>query len=237
MDGSAALVEDVYNLEDALLAATWLNVFLRHADVLKIACLAQIVNVIGPILTTTDSLVRQTIFYPFQLFRRYARGRSLDLLVRSPSYESETYGEAPLLDVSASYDAASGQQAIFLVNRSAGEPLFVDIVWQGSAPASIGSILQIAGQIRKLPTLLLSRMPSSRGSFPAFLCAKGASPWSCLPCRLLPLWPVRSLGILDCHDVCMPRLATKSAAGCKTLVRAGRYAVGRLCKPQPAHCG
>ena len=49
------LIEEVYNLEDALVVAQWLNVFLRRADVLKIACIAQIVNVIAPILTTTDS--------------------------------------------------------------------------------------------------------------------------------------------------------------------------------------
>jgi alpha-N-arabinofuranosidase len=139
------LVEDVYNLADALVVAMWLNTFLRHCDVLKIACVAQIVNVLGPILTSTDSLVKQTIFYPFQLFRRYARGQSLSLLVKSPSYEANTYGETSLLDASASYDAATGQQAIFLVNRGTSEPLHVDVVWRGPAPKSIKSIFQISG--------------------------------------------------------------------------------------------
>lgn len=139
------LVEDVYNLEDALLVSSWLNVFLRHCDILKIACLAQIVNVIAPILTTSDSLVQQTIFYPFQLFRRYAHGKSLDLLVQSPTYEAKTYGETALLDVSASYDSASGQQSIFLVNRSSDEPLSVDISWRGPAPQRIESLIQFGG--------------------------------------------------------------------------------------------
>jgi alpha-L-arabinofuranosidase len=139
------LVEDVYNLEDALLTSLWLNVFLRRCDVLKIACLAQIVNVIAPILTSSEALVKQTIFYPFQLFSRYARGQALDLIVKSPTYLATTYGETSQLDVSASYDAADGQQAIFLVNRSAGEPLLVDINWQGPAPESFTSISQLCG--------------------------------------------------------------------------------------------
>ena len=67
------LAEDVYNLEDALMAAQWLSLLLRRADVLKIACLAQIVNVIAPILTETDALLKQSIFYPFLLFSRLAK--------------------------------------------------------------------------------------------------------------------------------------------------------------------
>jgi alpha-N-arabinofuranosidase len=139
------LVEDVYNLEDALLAALWLNVFLRRSDVLKIACLAQIVNVIAPILTSTDALVRQTIFYPFQLFRRHARGQALDLLVKSPVYEAKSYGETPQLDVSASYDPDRGEQAIFLVNRSATAPLQVEIEWRGPAPHAVTQLHQLCG--------------------------------------------------------------------------------------------
>ena len=69
------LSEEVYNLEDALVVAQWLNVFLRKCDVLKIACVAQIVNVISWLQTTPDGLLKQTSFYPFRLVSQLARGQ------------------------------------------------------------------------------------------------------------------------------------------------------------------
>ncbi|HEX5689553.1 MAG TPA: alpha-L-arabinofuranosidase C-terminal domain-containing protein, partial [Roseiflexaceae bacterium] len=117
------LIEEVYNLEDALVVAQWLNVFLRRCDVLKIACIAQIVNIIAPILTNADGLVKQTTFYPLMLFSRYAAGNSLDALVQAPTYQTRLFGEMPLVDASASYDAASGRGAVFLVNRSQSDTL------------------------------------------------------------------------------------------------------------------
>jgi len=140
------LIEEVYNFEDALVVALWLNVFLRRCDVLKIGCLAQIVNIIAPILTTTDSLVKQTIFYPFQLYRRFARGAALAVNTQSPLYTTKQVGDLPLLDVSASYDAGDGQCAIFLVNRSQHDVLPAEIVWQGMAPRAVTAIYQMAGQ-------------------------------------------------------------------------------------------
>ncbi len=71
------LCEEIYNLEDALVIAQWINVFLRHCDVLKIACIAQIANAISPILTTPTQLLRQATFYPFALYAHHARGKSL----------------------------------------------------------------------------------------------------------------------------------------------------------------
>ena len=72
------ILEEVYNLEDALVVAQWLSVFLRKADVLKIACIAQIVNVIAPIMTSKDGMFKQSIFYPLELFSRHAAGVSLE---------------------------------------------------------------------------------------------------------------------------------------------------------------
>lgn len=139
------LIEEVYNLEDALVVAQWMNVFLRRCDVLKIACLAQLVNVIAPILTRADGMLRQSIFYPFMLFSRYAAGNSLDLNVHTPTYQTSAYGEQPLLDAAASYDAASGAGALFLVNRGRTAALGADLVWQGRAPERIGAIYQVSG--------------------------------------------------------------------------------------------
>ena len=139
------LIEEVYNLEDALVVAQWLNVFLRRADVLKIACIAQIVNVIAPILTTTDDMLKQTIYYPLLMFSQMASGNSLDLLVESPRYETKQFGDMPLLDVSSAHDEAAGKNAIFIVNRSLTEPMPIEIHWQDVAPKRIISAHQLAG--------------------------------------------------------------------------------------------
>ena len=139
------LIEEVYNLEDALVVAQWLNVFLRRCDVLKIACLAQIVNVIAPILTTSDSLVKQTIFYPFWMTRRLARGQALDVLVHAPRHETAQYGDVPLLDVAASYDEESGRSAVFMINRSQTETVTADLYWQREGPQRVEEMWQLAG--------------------------------------------------------------------------------------------
>ena len=136
------VAEEVYNLEDALVVAQWLNVFLRKCDVLEIACLAQIVNVIAPILTTPDCLVRQTIFFPFMLFSHYATGQSLNVLTLSPHYATKAFGDVPVLDVSASYDPADGHSAVFLVNRSQKESVLTELVWQSKAPWKMNALYQ-----------------------------------------------------------------------------------------------
>lgn len=138
------LIEEIYNMEDALVVALWMNVFLRRSDVLKIACVAQIVNVIAPILTNASSLVKQTIFYPFQLFSKYAQGVALDVNLQSPMYSTKQYGDLPVLDVSVSYDAANSQSAVFVVNRSLKEPLDTVLTWQGAAPKAITTIYQMS---------------------------------------------------------------------------------------------
>jgi alpha-N-arabinofuranosidase len=125
--------------------AQWLNVFLRKCDVLKIACLAQIVNVIAPILTTTDCLVKQTTFYPFMLMSKFARGLSLAVATKVPLVSTRQFGDMPALDVSACHDPATGQSAVFVVNRSQTEALSTDIIWQSKAPRQIASVYQIAG--------------------------------------------------------------------------------------------
>ncbi|MDD9955940.1 MAG: hypothetical protein OXP68_06935 [Anaerolineaceae bacterium] len=138
------LIEEVYTLEDALVAAQWLNLFLRRADVVKIACLAQIVNVIAPILTETDALLKQSIFYPFLLFSRLARGNSLDLLLQSPRHETKRYGDVPLLDVSATHDPETRLGALFLVNRSQSEEALLGFHWQNVRPLNTRA-WQLAG--------------------------------------------------------------------------------------------
>src|SRR5688500_15487121 len=139
------LIEEVYNLEDALVVAQWLNVFLRKSDVLKVACIAQIVNVIAPILTTRDAMLKQSMFYPLMLFSRLASGNALDVLVKAPMHETKQFGNMPLLDVSVSHTEETGEQAVFIVNRSQTDNITVDLNWQDMKPQSIKSVQQVAG--------------------------------------------------------------------------------------------
>ena len=140
-----ALSEEIYNLEDALVVAQWLNVFLRKSDVLKIACLAQIVNTISPLTVRGDRLLQQTTYYPLRLVAPVARGVALDVLARSPLYETRRYGPVPVLDVAASYDEAADRGALFVVNRSLTETVTAEVVWQGTAPRQVTEMQQLAG--------------------------------------------------------------------------------------------
>ena len=139
------LAEYNYNLEDALVVTQWLNVFLRKCDVLKIACVAQIVNIISWLHTTREALLKETSFYPFQLVSNHARGNSLDLLVRAPLYTTKQFGDMPLLDAAATHDPTTGAQAVFLVNRSQSEPLTTTLTWQDGAPTRVKAAYQISG--------------------------------------------------------------------------------------------
>lgn len=139
------LIEEVYNLEDALVVAQWMNVFLRKSDVLKIACIAQIVNVIAPILTTRDAMLKQSIYFPLMAFSNLAMGSALDVSTKAPMYPTARYGDMPLLDVSASYDEATGAHAVFIVNRSQTEAIPAEMHWQDRAPQQIKAVYQLNG--------------------------------------------------------------------------------------------
>ena len=90
-------------------------------------------------------MLRQSIFYPFQLFRRAAHGLALDAHVEAPHYTTQKFGAVALLDVSASYDPGTGTGAVFLVNRSQEQPLPVDLRWQRQAPQRITEAVRLAG--------------------------------------------------------------------------------------------
>ena len=117
------ILEDIYNFEDALLCGTILNTFLRNADRVKIACLAQLVNVIAPIMTRNGGGAwAQTIYWPFLHASRYGRGVSLNVVANSPAYDCSDYENVPLLDASATL-SDEGEVTIFAVNRSLDEEL------------------------------------------------------------------------------------------------------------------
>ena len=118
------LLEDIYTFEDALLVGSLLITLLRNADRVKIACLAQLVNVIAPIMTVNGGGAwRQTIYYPFLHASRFGRGIALNVNVHSPSYPDQEYGDVPYLDAVATLQPEMGTLTIFAVNRSLTDAL------------------------------------------------------------------------------------------------------------------
>jgi alpha-N-arabinofuranosidase len=142
------LLEEVYNLEDALLVGGLINSLIRKADRVKLACLAQLVNVIAPIMTNANGLLRQTIYYPYAWALEFARGAALELLVESPTYEVSGMGAVSYVDVAATQDAETGKLAFFLLNRDLAKSHTVEIVWGGSAPHATDAIVLTGSDLK-----------------------------------------------------------------------------------------
>jgi alpha-L-arabinofuranosidase len=122
------LLEDNYTVADAVVVGSLLITLLRHADRVRTANLAQLVNVIAPIMTEPGGPAwRQTIFHPFATTSRLARGTVLDVRVTCDTYPTAAHGDVPLLDAVATHDAASGRTAIFLVHRGQDGPTTVTV--------------------------------------------------------------------------------------------------------------
>ncbi len=122
------LLEDVYSVADAVVFGNLMISLLKHADRVASASLAQLVNVIAPIMTEPGGIAwRQTTFFPFAITSRLARGEALRLKLDAPTYATEAYGEVPLVDAVATHDAEAGRSAVFLVNRSTTEAIEVTV--------------------------------------------------------------------------------------------------------------
>jgi alpha-N-arabinofuranosidase len=121
------LLEELYNFEDALVTAQYLTAFLRRADLVKVACLAQIVNVIAPIMTRAEGAWLQTIYHPFALISQHCGSVSLQPRIVAPTYRAGARGEVPVLDAAATFEPATGDVAAFLINRSSSEELTVTL--------------------------------------------------------------------------------------------------------------
>jgi alpha-L-arabinofuranosidase len=127
-----ALIEEVYNAEDALIVGGALIALMNNADRVKTACIAQLVNVIGPIMTETGGPAwRQTIFHPFALAARFGHGRVLRTQVDSPSYGATSFPEIPYLYATVVDNPADGTTAIFALNRSLSDPLELNVELRG----------------------------------------------------------------------------------------------------------
>ncbi|GAA2111996.1 alpha-N-arabinofuranosidase [Microlunatus panaciterrae] len=122
------LLEDVYSVADAVVFGNLMISLLKHADRVTSASLAQLINVIAPIMTEPGGPAwRQSTFFPFALTSQLARGNALEVKLDAPTYATEAYGEVSQLDAVATHDAETGRTAVFLVNRNQSEPTEVTI--------------------------------------------------------------------------------------------------------------
>jgi alpha-N-arabinofuranosidase len=132
------LLEDVYNFEDVLLVGCAINTFIRRSDRVKVACIAQLVNVIAPIMTETGGPAwRQTTYYPFYYASLHGRGTALGVAVDVPTYDARVADDVPYLDAAAVLAPDGRSVTFFLVNRHPDQPLSLDIGLAGFAPRSI----------------------------------------------------------------------------------------------------
>jgi alpha-N-arabinofuranosidase len=123
---SPRLLEDVYTVADAVVVGSLLMTLLRHSDRVTSASLAQLVNVIAPIMTEPGGPAwRQTTFFPFSITSRLASGEVIRPLIAAPAYDTARHGQAPVIDAVATVD--DGRAAVFLVNRDLRETAQVTI--------------------------------------------------------------------------------------------------------------
>jgi alpha-L-arabinofuranosidase len=151
------LLEERYTLADALAVATYLNVFVRQSAVLRMANLAQLVNVIAPIVTSPDGLLRQSIFYPLQLISTATQEVAVDTFVDSGThahadragerwpYRVADLGPFQLLDVAATRDAQSRRLTISVVNRDPEQALDTRIRLDGARAAGPLVVHEVTG--------------------------------------------------------------------------------------------
>ncbi|MEO3944288.1 alpha-N-arabinofuranosidase [Gorillibacterium sp. CAU 1737] len=127
-------LEDIYTFEDALLVGSMMITLLKNADRVKIACLAQLVNVIAPIMTENGGKAwRQSIFYPFLHASLYGRGTVLIPIVSTPRYDSKEYTDVPVLDTAVVYNEQNEELVIFAVNKSLEGELLLESDVRGFA--------------------------------------------------------------------------------------------------------
>ena len=111
-------LEERYNLEDALMVGLHFNAFIRHARSVKMANIAQIVNVIAPVFTSPEGMLLQTTYYPFELYSRYCGDTALDVHWSGDTFQTEKQQGLRVLDVSATLDSNNNKLMVFVINRS-----------------------------------------------------------------------------------------------------------------------
>jgi len=179
------LLEEVYNLEDALLVGGFVNSLLRNSDRVRVGCIAQLVNVIAPLVTSDTGVLRQSIYYPYAWALKYARGRVLDLRIESETYPIRAAGlqadfarnaDVPFVDIVATLNPENGQACLFMLNRDSDAEREVALDWRETTPTRVlvcetltGSDLKAFNTFeqpqRVVPRALESPKPGNRMSF------------------------------------------------------------------------
>jgi len=131
----ATALEEKYNYEDALAVGMFFNSFIRHAGVVKMANLAQLVNVIAPIFTNPQGLYLQTIFFPIAEYAKQKNTIALDALVESPTYDTNRRKGLKYLDVSVTHHPASKTINLNVLNRSERQDIEARIDFVDARPA------------------------------------------------------------------------------------------------------
>ncbi|KAJ9642082.1 hypothetical protein H2204_002451 [Knufia peltigerae] len=149
--------EEEYTLSDALAVAVWLNVLVRNAKDLGMACIAQSVNVISPLMATETGIVKQTTWFPYELFCRYMKGHTVAVHLECDEYTGPTKPkwvratkETPWMDVSATVDDDEGYVTVCVVNMHLEMDLSTKI--NGTAGANI-HVFSIAGANDKVTNM------------------------------------------------------------------------------------
>src|SRR5258706_8262599 len=141
---AATGLEEIYNFEDALAMGMFLNAFFRHADVVKMANLAQLVNVIAPIFTNPQGLYLQTIYFPLAEYAKQRGHQSLDVMMESPHYKPVEGRSLGYLDVAATYDPKARQLFVNVLNRSEKADITARIESVAGAPAGPLSVWELS---------------------------------------------------------------------------------------------
>ena len=137
--GNREKLEEIYNFEDALAMGMFFNSFFRRADVVKMANLAQMVNVIAPIMTNKQGLFLQPTFFPIVEYGKQRGNTSLDVWVSAPTYQIQTRPPLRYLDVSATYNAKEKMVYLNVLNRSKDKNLSTRIENQeGQIQSEVG---------------------------------------------------------------------------------------------------
>jgi alpha-L-arabinofuranosidase len=148
------LLEEVYNLEDALLVGGFVNTLLRNSDRVRVACLAQLVNVIAPLVTNDKGVLRQSIYYPYAWALRYARGRLLDLRVECETYpiaptglqaDFARAGSVPYIDAVATLDEPARQATVLVLNRDLANERELTLEWEDMVPKRVVACETLTG--------------------------------------------------------------------------------------------
>ncbi|MBO0867432.1 MAG: alpha-N-arabinofuranosidase [Micromonosporaceae bacterium] len=144
-DRAPRLLENSYSVVDAVVVGNLMISLLRHADRVRIGCIAQLVNVIAPILTEPGGPAwRQTSFYPFALTSRHGRGTALRIVQDGPSYETADFGRVPVVDAAA-VAGGGGEVTIFAVNRDQHSTVPLDVDLRGYPALRVAGHTSLGG--------------------------------------------------------------------------------------------